>query len=310
MRVRISPPLFLQTILNISLPFFFFSDFNDLCCNNCQVRPANYTCRAASTECDIPEVCDGISGKCPEDKYKDDLTSCGNGLQCASGQCTSRDKQCQARGTSYNITKACGGDSSCSVTCQYGSAFSCIQFPGYFTDGTPCGVAGVCKSGTCNTDNAANNVKNWIDTHLQIFIPVVVVAGLLLLCCLWRCCCYSGAPYRTGQTVTIIPGQQPYTNQYSSTQHLYYPPPPPQQQQYYSPPPQQQGWVDASRYNGANYDPQPPLPVYTQHDPLHNNNSYELNNASQWRNNVNNSPIPNSPSPYNNGQRRYNEGVI
>jgi hypothetical protein len=198
------------------------------------------------------------------------------------------------------------------MTCQYGSAFSCIQYPGYFTDGTPCGVAGVCKSGSCNTDNAASNVKNWIDTHLQIFIPVVVVAGLLLLCCLWRCCCYGGR--RTGQTAVIIPAQQnmPYSNQYSSTQQLYYPPPvqnnytpPPTQnyppgQNYYTPPTGQQGWVDPARYNGG---PNAPLPVYSQHDP----NSYELN---QFQNrDVNTPTIPNSPSPYH-GQRRYNEGVI
>ncbi|CAO0803694.1 unnamed protein product [Mucor circinelloides] len=280
-------------------------DFNDLCCNNCQVRPANYTCRPASTECDIAEVCSGTSGDCPEDKYKDDLTSCGNGLQCASGQCTSRNTQCVSRGSSMNITKACGADNGCGVTCQSpGSAMSCYQFPGYFVDGTPCGLGGVCKAGSCDSSNFGNNAKNWIDSHLQIVIPVAIVVGLLLLFCLFRCCCYGGRDgyNNIGKTTTyVIPGQpqQQYPAQYSNTQPPYYPPPPPGQQPYYAPP--NSGWVDPALYNGragGNYSPQQPLPVYSQND--NHQNAYELNNANQWQNNnrgMASPPTPSSPAP-------------
>lgn len=133
---------------------FDLSDVNDLCCDSCQFRPANYTCRAALTECDIAEVCSGTSGDCPSDSYKEDSTSCGNGLQCASGQCTSRDSQCLSRGTTYNITRACGAYSGCQVTCQDPrTSLACITFPGYFSDGTSCGIGGVCRSGRCSTDN-------------------------------------------------------------------------------------------------------------------------------------------------------------
>ncbi|KAI9485216.1 MAG: Metallo-peptidase family M12B Reprolysin-like-domain-containing protein [Benjaminiella poitrasii] len=317
-------------------------DFNDLCCINCQLRPANYTCRPASTECDIAEVCSGTSGDCPPDKYKDDLTSCGNGLQCASGQCISRDSQCVARGTAYNMTKACGADNGCQVTCQDPrSALSCIQFPGFFVDGTPCGIGGVCKSGQCNTDNFGNNVKNWVDSHLQIVIPVAIVVGLLLLFCLFRCCFYGNRHGYNDMTTTktfVIPGQPqqaPYA-QYSTTQPPYYPPPqtpgaaspPPGNgygQRYYTPPPPS-GWVDPALYNGNNYGPQQPLPAYSQ-TPEHHN-TYELNNANQWQNTGSNrgptSPsTPNStlpPSyynnnntslpPHNNQQRPYNEVVL
>jgi hypothetical protein len=225
-----------------------------------------------------------------------------------------------------------------------------MQFPGYFSDGTPCGIGGVCKQGQCNTSNFSNNIKNWIDGHLQIFIPVVVVAGLLLLCCLWHCCCYTNRNgyNNIGKTTTyVIPAQQqPYPAQYSNTQPPYYPPPPPGQQPYYAPP--SHGWVDPALYNGNGgaYGPQQPLPVYSQTDPNQRNEVYELNNANNWQNNANRgpgspamphgSPVPHSATPHspvpgyqqqhmpspspvpmlpphnnNNGQQRpYNEGVI
>lgn len=279
-------------------------------------------------------MCSGTSGDCPPDKYKDDLTSCGNGLQCASGQCTSRDAQCVARGATQNIKKACGSENGCQVTCQDPrSALSCIIFPGSFTDGTPCSVGGVCKAGKCDNTNFGNNVKNWIDTHKQIVIPVAIVVGLLLLFCLFRCCCYGGSRgyNNIGKTTTyVIPGQpQPYPAQYSNTQPPYYPPPPNNgPQQYYTPP--SQGWVDPALYNGnggpRHGSPQPPLPVYAQNDPHQpQQESYELNNANGWRNNQNSSPgspiVPSAPqqmpTPANNyptppphGGQRYHEGVV
>lgn len=206
-----------------------------------------------------------------------------------------------------NITKACGSDSSCSVICQApGSALSCYHFPGYFVDGTPCGVGGTCKSGSCDSSNFGNNAANWINSHLQIVIPVAIVVGLLLLFCLFRCCCYhdGGRGYNNiGKTTTyIIPGQQQqqYPAQYSNTQPTYYPPPPPNgQQPYYAP---NSGWVDPALYNGnsrgGNYNPQQPLPVYTQNDG--HPNAYELNNVNQWQNNnrgMASPPTPNSPAP-------------
>jgi hypothetical protein len=292
----------------------------------------------------LAEVCSGTSGNCPPDIYKEDTTSCSNGMQCASGQCTSRDQQCVARGATYQMTKSCSGDSSgCQVSCQDPrSALSCIVFPGSFIDGTPCGIGGVCKSGSCNNSNFGNNALNWINNNKQIVIPVAIVVGLLLLFCLFRCCCYGGNGYdNIGKTTTyVIPAQsQQYPGQYNNAQPPYYPPPPPlqngQQQQYYTPPPQ--GWVDPAQYNGSGFGgshPQPPLPVYSQNDP--HADAYELNNANNWQRNngasspaIPHSPAPGyqqqmpSPSPANNnnpyttptppphgGQRPYHEGVI
>ncbi|CAO3700722.1 unnamed protein product [Rhizopus microsporus] len=294
-------------------------DFNDLCCNNCQFRPANYTCRPASSECDIAEVCSGTSGNCPPDSYKDDLTNCGNGMQCASGQCTSRDAQCLARGTTSNIKKACGSYDGCQVTCQHPtSSMMCIEFPGYFLDGTPCGIGGICKAGKCNLDNFGNNVKSWIDNHKQIVIPVAIVAGILLLSCLFCCCCNrrDNGYNNLGSSYVITQAQPQY-----AAQPPYYPPPPPppmgNQPPYYTPP--QSGWVDPTLYNGQGNNVQPPLPAYSQHDPRQHD-SYELNNASNWQNRTN-SPAPQpqqipTPTPpplppqHNTNNRPYNEGVI
>ncbi|KAI8379013.1 Metallo-peptidase family M12-domain-containing protein [Blakeslea trispora] len=298
-------------------------DFNDLCCNNCQLRPANYTCRPASGECDVAEVCSGTTGDCPVDKYKDDLISCSNGMQCASGQCTSRDSQCAARGTTNNIKKSCAADNGCAMSCQNpSSSFSCIIFPGSFMDGTPCGVGGVCKSGSCDQSNFGNNALNWINSHLYIVIPVAVVVGLMFLFCLLRCCCYpnAGGYNNLGKTtIYTIPGQQAaYPTQYSTTPQPYYP-----QQPYY---PNNNGWVDPTLYNGPpgarNY-PQQPLPAYSQATPQHD--AYELNNANHWQNHQApgmpappGSPAPHysqTPTPPVNGNtamanRPHNEGVV
>lgn len=47
-------------------------------------------CRAAlNATCDTAEVCTGASASCPADVTVKDGTSCGSGLACASGQCTS-----------------------------------------------------------------------------------------------------------------------------------------------------------------------------------------------------------------------------
>jgi hypothetical protein len=267
-------------------------------------------------------------------------------MQCASGQCTSRDQQCVARGATYNMKKACSGDNGCQVSCQNPqSALSCIVFPGSFTDGTPCGVGGVCKAGSCNTSNFGNNVANWINNNKQIVIPVAIVVGLLLLFCLFRCCCYGG---RGGYndigktTIYTIPGQQQsYPAQYSNTQPPYYPPPPNHQQQPYYAPPPPSGWVDPALYNGAGYGHQQgsglqqPSPIYSQNDPRstansNNNDSYEMNSynhtATPGSPPIPHSPAPNyqqmpspSPSPANyppppqhvsGGSRPYHEGVI
>ncbi|CAO3599534.1 unnamed protein product [Absidia cylindrospora] len=291
-------------------------DYNDLCCSNCQIRPANYECRPSSGSCDTAEVCDGTSGNCPADKFKDDGSDCGNGLQCASGQCTSRDVQCRSRGSAMNITRACGGmtgSGSCQMSCADPHGFaSCYIFTGNFLDGTPCGVGGSCKQGSCSLDNFGSNAKNWIDSHLQIVIPVAIVVGLLVLFCISRCIFSGTRGYRNvnndAYVVTTIPGQAhggPYGAPPSGGQ--YYAPPPPQQQ----PPPH--GWVDPAMYNGS---PMAPPPSYTPNSTTGQapRDVYEMNPTNQWNsNNTSSTPQPPQSPPGNNnhgGARRFNEGAV
>ncbi|KAI8335012.1 Metallo-peptidase family M12-domain-containing protein [Chlamydoabsidia padenii] len=269
-------------------------DYNDLCCTQCQIRPANYECRPSSGPCDVAEVCDGTSGNCPIDKFKDDGSECGNGVQCASGQCTSRDLQCKSRGSAMNITRACGGmtgGGSCQMSCADPHGFaSCYIFTGNFLDGTPCGVGGACKQGSCSLENFGSNAKNWIDNHLQIVIPVAIVVGLLVLACISRCIFSGTRGYRNinnnGGTyvMTTMPGQPAY-NSYPPPSGQYYAPPPNQQ----SPPPP--GWVDPSTYNGPS--PMAPPPSYSPN--TGHRDTYEMNQWGQQQ----------QPSG-----RRLNEGTV
>ncbi|CAG8565711.1 12531_t:CDS:10 [Cetraspora pellucida] len=153
-------------------------DTNDLCCRNCTYKPANETCRPAVSSCDIPEVCPGNSGDCPPDSHIQDGTSCGSGLQCAGGICTSRDLQCATRGSRMGITKACAitSYSSCTISCANpNDTTQCLEMSGYFVDGTPCGFGGKCSKGSCITGSVG-----WINQNKNIAIPVAIILGILI----------------------------------------------------------------------------------------------------------------------------------
>ncbi|KAM6155764.1 disintegrin and metalloproteinase domain-containing protein 1a-like [Rhynchocyon petersi] len=67
-----------------------------LCCSECQFRRKGYVCRPAEDQCDLPEYCDGDSGECRADTYKQDGTSCERNNYCFRGRCKNPDKQCMA----------------------------------------------------------------------------------------------------------------------------------------------------------------------------------------------------------------------
>lgn len=126
-------------------------DANEDCCENCQFRSRGTVCRASSGDCDPQEVCPGDSGNCPKDITSPDGEDCGDGLQCASGQCTSRDQQCQTVMGSYtsgsNDTSACDSQ-TCIISCKapefgYGTCYGLQQ---NFLDGTECGGGGHCEN--------------------------------------------------------------------------------------------------------------------------------------------------------------------
>nr|WDU65915.1 putative metalloprotease Tcis_Metallo_1 [Tityus cisandinus] len=68
------------------------------CCDiqTCQVKPVATICRSASSECDLPEYCDGLSEYCPTNNRVQDGTECsdGNGY-CYDSLCQSHNNQCR-----------------------------------------------------------------------------------------------------------------------------------------------------------------------------------------------------------------------
>jgi len=125
-------------------------DSNEDCCKNCQLATNNTVCRASTGVCDPAETCTGSSPYCPADKTQPDGSSCDSGLQCTSGQCTSRDQQCKTVMGSYtkgNDTYACDS-SNCQLSCaspQFGAGV-CYGLQQNFLDGTPCGGGGKCEN--------------------------------------------------------------------------------------------------------------------------------------------------------------------
>lgn len=114
-------------------------------------------CRAAISECDIQEVCDGTSSLCPPDLHLEDGKACGNSsaaLTCAGGICTSRDEQCRQRSTPQQpLYKYCPDSSDvdpCAIVCQDPTASNqCLVLSGQLLDGSECGMGGRCEVGVC-----------------------------------------------------------------------------------------------------------------------------------------------------------------
>jgi len=168
------------------------SDSNEDCCSNCQFASTDTVCRASTGVCDPEEKCPGTAAACPTDAVAPNGQNCGSGLQCASGQCTSRDQQCKTvmgqLAGSGNSTHACDS-TSCQLTCaspQFGSM--CYGLQQWFLDGTPCGGGGQCKQGACSGSNVLNDVKSWIDTHLTLVIGLAAGIGGLLVLTIISCC--------------------------------------------------------------------------------------------------------------------------
>ncbi|CAI2188868.1 7272_t:CDS:10, partial [Funneliformis geosporum] len=239
-------------------------DINDMCCNKCQFKPANEMCRPASSNCDIPEYCNGTSGVCPFDKHIDDGTACAPNLACAGGQCTSRDNQCLTRGSRLGIKKACSllSDSypTCTMSCANpNDTRSCIEMSGFFVDGTPCGFGGRCNKGQCGSGTIGNSFSSWLNSNKRIIIPIAAVVGLILLCCILQCVFRCCRKRRNNATKIRIPSLPPKSRTNSYNTHNGY-----------------NKWVDESQYNGPSYANHQeynnePVPMPT---PVHRQNSH------------------------------------
>ncbi|XP_063389649.1 disintegrin and metalloproteinase domain-containing protein adm-2-like [Cydia fagiglandana] len=68
------------------------------CCDikTCRPKAPGKECRAANSECDLPEFCDGSSPLCPLDVHKMDATPCRKGqAYCVRGSCRTHTDQCR-----------------------------------------------------------------------------------------------------------------------------------------------------------------------------------------------------------------------
>ncbi|KAM6531784.1 hypothetical protein FSOLCH5_001235 [Fusarium solani] len=164
----------------------------DCCTKQCKFSSSGTVCRASTGPCDPEEKCTGKDANCPKDEHKDDGTDCGDGLKCASGQCTSRDQQCRTMWQNSTDEgeqmKAC--TSSCLLSCQYPGESVCTQRNQNFLDGTPCAGGGKCDNGDCKGSSTWKEIVGWFEDNKNITIPVgCVIAGLLAIAIL--SCCYS-----------------------------------------------------------------------------------------------------------------------
>lgn len=128
-------------------------DSNEDCCKSCQFASSGTVCRPSTGECDPQETCPGDSAACLVDASTPDGQGCGNSsqsLQCASGQCTSRNQQCKTLMGSYttkNDTYACNSQ-DCTLSCaspEFGPNV-CYSMQQNFLDGTVCGGGGKCQN--------------------------------------------------------------------------------------------------------------------------------------------------------------------
>ncbi|XP_065828495.1 zinc metalloproteinase-disintegrin-like agkihagin [Oscarella lobularis] len=90
------------------------SDADDICCKNCQFAAVGKLCRSAKGDCDLEEVCTGVSARCPTNLYKYDGMNC-TGVDendmgiCYRGVCNTRTAQCRGFWGSDAVT----GSSRC-----------------------------------------------------------------------------------------------------------------------------------------------------------------------------------------------------
>ncbi|KAI9137006.1 Metallo-peptidase family M12-domain-containing protein, partial [Paraphysoderma sedebokerense] len=172
------------------------SDRNHACCSQCQFKPRGTVCRPALSTCDIEEACPGDNGLCPTDVTLPNGQKCrvnGTDAYCASGQCTSKDLQCQVNSKGrFKQTCRGGARDDCSLVCQDPTnEIRCAVLDQLLLDGTECGFGGECAGGQCQNSSIFNVPKRWISENLPWAIAIGVILGLGVLWCIWISCIRS-----------------------------------------------------------------------------------------------------------------------
>ena len=181
------------------------------CCTGCQFANASTICRPSTGPCDVQETCTGQNSDCPADRHVSDGQSCGNSssLFCASGECTSRDRQCRDRFNGLGARVSSCDDTSCQLYCsvEYGSGSYCRGTGQDVMDGTPC-RGGLCQGGRCqNSQDSDRDGSSWFDRHRSLVIGIVagVGGGLLLgvVTVILCSCCRRRAPVTKGRVARV-----------------------------------------------------------------------------------------------------------
>lgn len=66
-----------------------------LCCQTCQTMPSGEVCREESSECDLPEWCNGTSHECADDVCLQDGIPCKGSSHCYRKRRNNHDEQCR-----------------------------------------------------------------------------------------------------------------------------------------------------------------------------------------------------------------------
>ena len=137
---------------------------NSCCSANCQVVSNGTTCRSVAGECDLAEVCNGVSPVCPTDVKKANNTPCtDDGNPCSNDICNGASNTCQhPAGHAGSVCRASidaqcdpqevctGASTACPADVHQADTLPCAS------DGNPC-TSDHCSnsSGTC-VHTAAN----------------------------------------------------------------------------------------------------------------------------------------------------------
>lgn len=291
-------------------------DSNEDCCTGCQFSSNGTVCRASTGVCDPQETCTGTTAVCPIDEVAPNGQSCNlsnstdSSLSCSSGQCTSRDLQCQTVMAGYfsdsSSTYACDSD-TCTLSCAspaFGTGV-CYGLQQNLLDGTTCGGGGQCSNGVCKGSNLGKEIQGWIVSHKPVVIGVAVAVGCLLLLAILSCCCGCARRRRGAKDEAMGRGRAPYmqnnvqwTQQNPSNlvpawehsqdqgwrpvqeyfQPSYAPPPPPYDKPPTPPPsmiPQEQRQFFTSPQTHQQHQQLPPVPLpHQQYTQQHNHQLY------------------------------------
>ena len=164
------------------------SDFNQICCNNCQLASKTKICHNADLSnitCADTTFCDGVHYECPSTISKPDGTPCINNGNCYNGTCLS---VCKSKGLSSCVCNT--AENSCYVCCRDSSG-SCSVYTENrgkiaLQDGQPC-VSGYCQAGNCKTVTINWSERLWdVIQHLTpneilIFMQNNIVLATIIL---------------------------------------------------------------------------------------------------------------------------------